>query len=378
MLERPLNPIARYDVDTARGVEFPIDVEPMRPIGAEVDVNALRRAFGFLRNAFAPDMLTAVIDLSKWNTVVDWQALYNSGVRCVILRASFGMAGVDLKFAEYVQAAHAVGLLVMTYHYFDSTGGGAAQASHHWGLISQFFNLLGYVPVVWCDVEDAATGTSNSQRLNRVLSFLTTIKALQGVVGRCGIYSSPGFANAYLSPAPAWIVEYLQWVAHWTSAPAPITPSGWDVVPDVWQYGIWNDHAWVVAVLGCLADIDRDWFYGDFPALFELATGGEVEPPPDPEPDPVPNTQPKVTCWAKVTNEEGVKVRRHPANTQTIFGSLAKGTVVPVFERQDKANGEIWIHTTIPLTTQTGWSAYYFPPYGDDAQLMEFVLPPEE
>ena len=49
---------------------------------------------------------------------------------------------------------------------------------------------------------------------------LTQLDVLAGI-GRAGIYTSPGFANTHLSPAPAWINAYWHWIAHWTSAALP-------------------------------------------------------------------------------------------------------------------------------------------------------------
>lgn len=208
-----------------------------------------------------------LIDISAWNTVNNWSALYEA-VPGVIIKATEGVSGVDNKFTLHWQDAVNEDMIVMVYHFFRSNADGIQQAQHCWNTIQPLAADLGVTPFVWVDVE-TVDGVSNSTRISRLLAFLNTFNTLAGP-GRVGIYTSPGFANTYLTPTPAWINNYPQWIAHWTAAGVPTMPTLWNN-RKLWQYGIWNDHAWCAPVPGCTADIDRDRFEGTLTELQELA-----------------------------------------------------------------------------------------------------------
>lgn len=354
----------------------------MNPVGARLAPTFLERGVARLRYLRVPNTVE-FIDLSKWNTVLDWAALAASEVKAVLLRATFGPQGIDSKFVENATQAHAHGMLVMTYHYQYTNYSAIDQANHHWNVIEPLFEMLGYVPVVIDDEEDIEPGITNSQRIQGMGEFLYTIEDKQGVPGRAGVYSSPGYANQYLSPAPYWINDFIQHVAHWHSGPLPTPPKGWKPVPEYHQYGIWNDYPWCDPVAGCKNDIDRDRFFGTYQDLYELLTGqpyDPTDPPPEPPIEPPPGEivthPPKPVSWAKVVNPRGSNVRSKAAANQPIVGGLAENTVVPVFERIDKPNGEVWLHIRIPDTQILGWVAQYYPDYSNPT-LLVFVPPPE-
>ena len=128
---------------------------------------------------------------------------------------------------------------------------------------------------------------------------------------------------------------------------------------------------------GCEPDIDRNWFFGTLADLMSLAMGEVIVEPPPVEPPPVITKPPAPVAFAMVVNDLGVKVRKKPVYNQLIVTSLPQDTVVPVWEVDEKPNGEIWVHETAPGDI-AGWSAMYYPNYGDDAQLMVWVQPPAQ
>lgn len=223
-------------------------------------------------------MPVELIDLSNWNTVTDWAALKASGVEGVILKVSEGITVLDGKFATFAGAAIQQGMSVMAYHFFRGNLDGVAQADFCWGALQPLRNALGFAPVVWVDVE-TVDGVSNATRISRLAAFLSRMETLQGQAGKVGIYTSPGYANVYLTPTPAWVNDYWHWVAHWTSG-LPASPAGWLTIKRVLhQYGVWNDHSWVLPVAGCNPDIDRNRWGGSVEALRVFAGVGEpVEP----------------------------------------------------------------------------------------------------
>src|SRR5947209_3786817 len=64
----------------------------------------------------APDV---VIDLSHWQTPVDFARAKSAGIVAVILKATQGSDWMDVTFAQRYAAATASGLLVGAYHFLD-------------------------------------------------------------------------------------------------------------------------------------------------------------------------------------------------------------------------------------------------------------------
>ena len=182
------------------------------------------------------------VDISHWNGEVDFPALKASGIDFVILKATEDDSWVDPKFDTYWQQAYSVNLPIMTYHFFRSNVGGAAQATHHKETLinSGFLDTVGYQsPVMWADVE-TSDGASVSQRQNRLVAFHQTMEALG--------YQSGNYSSSYLwsTLLNNMVNNYYGWVAHWTSADQPLIPTGWTKEDTkVWQYGIYDRHSWV-------------------------------------------------------------------------------------------------------------------------------------
>ena len=241
----------------------------------ELPVSGLRRA-GRMVQALAVTT-TEIIDVSKWqlNTAIDYAALRAGGVAGIIAKASEGTSIIDNQFLLHCEGALDAGMYVMPYHFFRSNLQGVAQAEHFMTTVMPLIDSLGYVPPLWVDVE-TADGTNNTNRLSRLQSCMSQLMMFTSA-NKPGLYTSPGFANTSLTPTPGWVNSYHHWIAHWTSASLPTSPTGWDVSKRaMWQYGVWNDHAWCGPVPGCSPDIDRDRFFGDELALAEFI--GAPEP----------------------------------------------------------------------------------------------------
>lgn len=201
---------------------------------------------------------TRGVDVSDWQKdELNFLALFNSGIRFIIMRTSNGLEKDD-EFDNFWKPAFDAGLRVGTYHLFRSNLGGAPQANFHLEILQPLRDYAKDMLLPsFADVE-TTDGTSNTTRINRLQAFLLTIESN---FKKPGIYSSPGLANQLLTPTPSWINSYYQWVAHWTSASMFSYPSGWNN-GKVWQYGIYPNYSWVDPVPGASGDIDVDWFLG--------------------------------------------------------------------------------------------------------------------
>lgn len=225
-----------------------------------------------------PTAWSEVIDVSKWQPAetIDYPVLYAGGVLALVAKASESVTIQDGQFTHHWQNARGAGMGVMAYHFFRCNQGGIPQADYFWNAIQPMLDALGYVPPLWVDIETVDGVTSNSTRLARLKACLGRLDELAGL-GRAGIYTSPGYANTYLSPAPGWINTYWHWIAHWTNASLPTQPTGWNPSQrKLWQYGVWDNHSWCTPVPGCVPDVDRNRFFGDSLALAEFI--GQPEP----------------------------------------------------------------------------------------------------
>lgn len=214
-------------------------------------------------------------DLSHYNTVNNW-FVKQTEMKFSVLKIGEGNSpNADSKLFEFAASAKASGTQVMGYWFFRSHTPGETQWNYCLAIVDQLAAFLGYKPFIWADAE-TNDGVANSVRIARLGMFLTG--ANNWNPGRVGVYSSPGFANTYLTPVPSYINTVKHWIAHWTSAALPTSPNGWSTAQRVlWQIGYWDAFSWCPPVPGCAPDIDRNKFFGDEAALTAL-TG--ANPPP--------------------------------------------------------------------------------------------------
>ena len=66
-------------------------------------------------------MSDIVVDLSHWEAQVDFVQAKTAGIAAVILKATQGTGFLDPTFASRAVAAHAAGLLLGAYHFFDTS-----------------------------------------------------------------------------------------------------------------------------------------------------------------------------------------------------------------------------------------------------------------
>ena len=155
-----------------------------------------------------------IIDISHWNSPVDFAKLKAAGVDGVYIKCSDGVSWSDPQCQNYAIAAKAQGLAVGYYHFLEPDSDWVAQAN--------FFKVKLYslpksdlMPVI--DIEKDTTADVNA--------------CIQT------------FANAFGSPlmlysyTPYIVIHKIQWNGpFWLAGytPTMMPPSGWNV--DLWQF----------------------------------------------------------------------------------------------------------------------------------------------
>lgn len=282
-----------------------------------------------------------IIDISFYQAPanIDYDLLA-SQVSGVILRACYGI-WKDSAFERHYAEFTARGVPVGAYHYIIGSQPIQAQADAFNLAVGLKDTKLG----CWIDVEDTRPGT----RLYRqnVLDYA----ALQPDMG---IYTSKGAWATIMGGV--YLNDRKLWVAHYTSNPYPLMPTGWD------NWILWQ-HTSSGRLSGYNGNLDMNRFNGD-DADFADWIGAEIPEEPEPE-DKLFDA--KVTT----TPPNRLKTRYTPnGNVRPEADWLQSQAIVPVYETHStgwwRVADEAWSSATWlqrvddnPLPPITGDYAYY-------------------
>jgi lysozyme len=151
-----------------------------------------------------------VVDVSHYQNdrgKIDWSKVRADGVAGVIIKATEGGSGIDLKFSANATSAPAIGLKVGYYHYAHPELNTAASEAAHFakavrGVKVHFPHAL--------DVEGAASKVPNDTLTAWCIEWLETVEELTGHPTM--IYTGASFARSHLGKAlgkwPLWVAHY--------------------------------------------------------------------------------------------------------------------------------------------------------------------------
>ena len=196
------------------------------------------------------------IDVSKWQSAINWSAVAAAGKRFAFIKATEGTDYIDPYFATNYANAKAAGLVVGAYD-FAWPGPGAEDGSDEadWFLAHAVVASGDLPPVLDLEVTN---GLSVAQLQAWVKAYVGRIYQRTGV--RTVIYTSPNFWSKYMGNT-AWFAANgytVLWIAHWTTAAAPTVPAaGWGGYGwTFWQYTSSG------TVPGITGRVDLDRFVG--------------------------------------------------------------------------------------------------------------------
>ena len=199
-----------------------------------------------------------IIDVSKWQGDIDWNAVKEDGVEFAIIKAGGSDAGFyeDSKFRENYEAAKAAGIDVGAYYfvgkYCKSYEDGVADAKRFIAIISGLqFEYPVYIDFEAPDASDVEGNT-------------------EACIGFCQTMEDNGyFAGIYASEISGFhdrlndseLQSYSHWVARYGDRPSTITED----VFGIWQYSSEG------SVAGISGNVDMDTAYIDFPSIIKKA-----------------------------------------------------------------------------------------------------------
>jgi lysozyme len=152
------------------------------------------------------------IDVSKYQSVIDWQSVKDMNVNnvqisFVFIKATEGLDDEDDYFSRNWRKAKSAGLIRGAYHYFLATKSGRDQAEN---FINSVKLETGDMPPV-LDIEHSYGVEANVLR-DRLKEWLETIQNYYGVMPI--IYTNVEFYKQFLKDDfdgyPLWVAHYLQ------------------------------------------------------------------------------------------------------------------------------------------------------------------------
>lgn len=169
--------------------------------------------------------MIAGIDISKWQTAIDWTKAHQAGVDFAIIKATEGAGYVDPMFHQHRDGAQAADVLTGAYHFLlrGSVAGIPQQ-------VDAFLATIGTdVPVMAVDLEQHPNKAWTPVAAD-ALAFCTLLAQRTGKMP--WIYTSPGFWLSWGNPP--WGYQFPLWIAQYTrSWPLQVPPwATWKI----WQY----------------------------------------------------------------------------------------------------------------------------------------------
>lgn len=237
------------------------------------------------------------IDVSRWQSKVDWSLLKASGIEFVFIKATQGNYKTDQMMANHAEGANKAGMIIGMYHWCDPTVNAESQALYFMNAISglPYKMISADVEQQWGDWTEWSNGrvtkilspTVISQNAKTILETWAKRTKVPTVV-----YSRASFINTYAKPAQAWLSKYPLWMAHYPynsstirttwqdftanykpSITAPALPTG----STKWTFWQFTGDKFILP--GCESLLDINYFNGDLDDLKRFV-GMETTTPP--------------------------------------------------------------------------------------------------
>lgn len=270
------------------------------------------------------------IDVSYWDSGIDWPKARATGQRFVIVKATEGETYTDPTFDDNWLGAKPAGLLRGAYCFFHPNLDPKKQADRFISVVKAMNDNGELAHALDLEVTD---GVSKDKIIARAKIWLDAVEQAFG--RKPFIYSGVSFLQANFSELgggpPAWAKDYPLWLAwypnQYTPGMTPLMPRGW-FNWTIWQYGDKGE------VNGINAKVDLDVFNGTLDDLYKFAG---AQPPVQ---TPTSYTITAGDSFESIANKFGVTVRELAgANPQLIKIGDKLTVPVPVAIPQESGGG---------------------------------------
>ncbi len=213
------------------------------------------------------------IDVSYYETSINWTAAKAGGIQFAFIRVSDGTGFHDPKFAPYWAAAKSAGIIRGAYQFFRPNQDPIAQADLLIAALGGSYAPGDLAPTI--DVE-VTGGLGPSALASKVQQWVSHVKAKLGVDPI--IYTGMYFWRDQVGGLATYKTNPL-WVAQYASL-CPDLPAPWT------RWAFWQNSG-TGSAPGVSGAVDTNYFNGSLADLQALANGmASTNPPPPPPPPP--------------------------------------------------------------------------------------------
>ncbi len=191
-----------------------------------------------------------IIDVSRWQGVIDWPTVRAAGVETAIIRATLGATGVDSEYRRNWSGARAAGIPNRgVYHYVITSNIAQAQVAN---ILQTTGGDFGNEPLTLdCEPTETERQAGNFPKaaytamVRQMLDLLTPVVAVR-------IYTSAS-AWAFVTTEPEWAIPFLEWLADYRNVPSPALPAH----VTTWRRWQYSSTGRVAGIVGDV-DLNRD------------------------------------------------------------------------------------------------------------------------
>jgi lysozyme len=186
-------------------------------------------------------------DVSRWQQEVDWDKVYTSGIKFVIIKSSQELYK-DKFFKTHRKGANDAGLDIGFYHFFNTDIGGDGKNQEEEALAQANYMLEAVIPLQqkekWLalDLEkfnrdelNVKPSEESKERVRRVAGIFCN-RLFEVTAKMPLLYVSPGTAAKFELGKSNVLTQCPLWVAHWGPKFQPRIPKGWSNWY-MWQFG---------------------------------------------------------------------------------------------------------------------------------------------
>ncbi|WP_420552624.1 glycoside hydrolase family 25 protein [Tenacibaculum aiptasiae] len=200
------------------------------------------------------------IDISDFQSNINWEAVKESQVKFVFIKATGGKNYIDPKFFNHWKDAKQQKLKRGAYHFYYTADNPEVQAEFFSQTVLKLSDNKDLPPTLDLETRGVNSTISVEEYQEGVKTWLKIVEERFG--RKPIIYASTNFANQYLNNP--FFSSYHLWVANYDTE-APEVPSAWQKAS--WTFWQDSDDAKVIGIPGT---VDHDYFNGTMKELNQL------------------------------------------------------------------------------------------------------------
>ncbi len=207
----------------------------------------------------------AGVDISKWNTGIDYNALKSGGINgtpteFAMIRFSYGTS-LDGKFDEHYNGCKAAGIKVGAYHWLRAKNLTEARAEAKW-LVDKLSGYRLEYPIA-LDFEDSGLLALKLSKERYTALITTFMDILEKADIYVMLYTNPNILENYLSESIRR--KYDLWLAHWIEVPKQYGQKMWQYAALGTAYDVAKGYATKAgSVAGTTGPVDVNISYVDY------------------------------------------------------------------------------------------------------------------